>query len=347
MMGGRTGRLGKREARCAARLCGLAGALALSACAATTGHDRPPPLAQAPDPASWVRLEAEGTPRFDDPALQAIAADFERARRRYDADPEALAPAGRSCPMPGEQAAALIDYDDTVDRVVRRFAPAGVDPDAVPVTLDAVAATLLSGSCGVDGPDGPVVLVVTARITASYPARDAGTAPSATPSAADPLVVTTEAVRRIEGRFADGRRDGAFREIQIETSRVGPAPGRPVSFWDAQRWRRSAAGAVRFGTYAYGTYRAGRPVGTQVTFRHSEDAGVFTTSVTEIVNPALHVVRSYRGGTLVEEASYKDGRAHGWQIRYPVGSGDGAAPGWRRCYQKGQLFENSTGCPAT
>lgn len=300
--------------------------LALSACVTAT-----PTANQAgTDAAAVAPVLVTDIPRFDDPALQAIAADFQRSYAVYGTDSATLqAVGGKPCPMPARLAFKVLAGTEA-DPAVGAGASAPVRaPD-----LESVSVSVVSGECTARGPDGPVVLVGSFRYTTRIEGRTGTT------------LVVTDTARRLEGRFVDGERDGAFREVLVTKSawfrrlpEVGLLP-------NAVDWRElNEIVEAPAGLYIYGSYRAGRPVGTWVTFERSPTAGIATATVIDGIDAPRGYARSYSGETLVTEGPRKNGRPHGWQITHTIAAGDRQTPARRDCFQNGAIVQNLL-CPS-
>lgn len=305
------------------------GPLALSACVTTTptGSQAGGGSVETAAPAPLVT----DIPRFDDPALQAVAADFQRNYAVHGADAATLESlGGKPCPMPAERAFRVLTGIDA-DQALRRGA--GAAPARVP-DLASVEVSVLSGECTAAGPDGPVVLVGGFRYTTRIEGRGGTT------------LVVTDTARRLEGRFVDGERDGAFREILVTKSawfrrlpEVGLLP-------NAVDWRElNEIVEAPAGLYIYGSYHAGRPVGTWVTFERSPAAGTATTTVIEGIDAPRGYARTYSGDILVTEGPRKNGKPHGWQLTRPVAADGRPMAEHRDCFQNGTIVQNLM-CPS-
>ena len=310
----------------------LTAALALAACTSMGQH-----MAESGARARSAHYAAQGNPQFSDPRLQAVVAKFEADFAAIGLDAEKLGlERGAACPASQEAAFRTLlglapeQYRQAQEELWRQVPgyTSIVDPDSVRLAT-------LSGSCGVEGPEGPATVAGSYRTITRI--RGDGFS----------NVTVTDTVARLTATWVDGQRRDLQSLISISSSEQFKETGEgqlaeDVSDWDYLNEIRTAP------TGAY-TYFVTNPDGStkyQVMFARNVSSGIYTTTVTETLDAQRSYARTWQGAELLTEQPFKDNKLHGWAIVHPQVYDGTPIPGRRDCYQNGDLVK-ALECPST
>ena len=281
--------------------------------------------------AESARLEAQGNPKFSDPKLNAIVAEFEADYAKYGRDSEKLkAEATAPCPIDPKMLFKLLhsmDYED-YQEMFKGFGSTYL------VDLNSYKTSVVSGKCDASGVEGPVTLVTMERaITRSAEGTEYETA------------MVTDSVAQLRATYQGGKWTGPMRSIQIQKNvslRPDEAGALQVQKND---WSfLNEMGQAPIATYTYIEDAAAPTSSTLIYFGRQPESGLYSTTVSQPIGGDVTKTVTYTGTEVVSEQTMKNGKLHGWQILHPRETTSGPFAGQKNCFQNGELVKAVT-CP--
>lgn len=283
-------------------------------------------------------VAAQGNPRFVEPELSASVAQFEADFPIYGTDPARLGSFanGTACPVSQEKAYELLAGMSFAEAMRRKQAGTKqVEGFTMVSDLKAVRLVALSGTCGPDGPVGPVVLLGTTRDVMRMKIQDSF------------QVTAIDSILRLEGTWQGGKRSGPFKTITMTRSKLfKPGESGLEEKVDDWAYLNDIVKSVT-ASYMYQNYSNGEDGRYIAAFSRNAVTGNYSTMIIENLDREHIVSTTYNGATYAGRSRLKNGQMHGWsETDYRAYDPNTTLGVIRKCYQNGEEVK-ALECPST